>query len=157
MIVCDSGPLRYLILLGYETLLPDMFGTVIVPAVVASELTRPASPEVVRRFFFSPPIWMTFAGEAAISAEKHAGEWAAIELAQRNKAVLLIDDSDARLAAVQRRLRILGTVGLFFAAETAGRVDVVVALDRLRQTNFHFGPRLEEEVRKRLSGRPGKA
>jgi len=45
IVVADSGPLHYLILLGHVDLLQRFYGEVLVPAPVAGELTRrPARP-----------------------------------------------------------------------------------------------------------------
>lgn len=44
IVIADSSPLRYLIVMGKQDLLPRLFGETWVPAVVVDELSYPASP-----------------------------------------------------------------------------------------------------------------
>jgi predicted nucleic acid-binding protein len=46
--VADSSPLNYLIIIGFVDVLPRLFGTVVVPQQVISELIDPAAPSDVR-------------------------------------------------------------------------------------------------------------
>jgi predicted nucleic acid-binding protein len=52
IVVADSGPLHYLILLGHVDLLQRFYGEVLVPEPVAGELTTASAPDTVRE-------WMT--------------------------------------------------------------------------------------------------
>jgi len=49
IVVADSGPLHYLILLEQVELLQRFYGQVLVPKPVASELSDQAVPAIVRR------------------------------------------------------------------------------------------------------------
>jgi hypothetical protein len=44
IVVADSSPLRYLIVLGQAGLLPGMFGETWIPLAVVSELSTTATP-----------------------------------------------------------------------------------------------------------------
>lgn len=48
IVVADTGPLHYLILIGQIDLLPRLFGAVAVPITVAGELRHPGAPVAVR-------------------------------------------------------------------------------------------------------------
>ncbi len=54
-VVADTGPLRYLILIGQIDILPRLFGGVAVQATVTSELRCPGTPATVRAWIASPP------------------------------------------------------------------------------------------------------
>ena len=57
-VVCDMGPLHYLVLMGVEHVLPRLFTRVLTPAVALVEMRRPEAPEPVRRWAGSPPGWL---------------------------------------------------------------------------------------------------
>ena len=48
IVVADSGPLHYLILLDHTELLRRFYGRVVVPDAVASELSSAGAPLIVR-------------------------------------------------------------------------------------------------------------
>jgi predicted nucleic acid-binding protein len=58
IVVADSGPLHYLILLEQIELLRRFYGQVLVPEPVASELSAAGVPAVVREWITKPPTWV---------------------------------------------------------------------------------------------------
>ncbi len=50
LVVADSSPVQYLVLIGQAELFPKLFGQVVVPGEVARELTREKAPQLLRRF-----------------------------------------------------------------------------------------------------------
>jgi hypothetical protein len=48
IIVADSAPLHYLVLLDLQDLLPQLYGDVLVPTAVVSELSSAGAPKKVR-------------------------------------------------------------------------------------------------------------
>lgn len=58
IVVADSGPLHYLILLQHIELLRRFYGQVLVPEPVASELSAAGAPVMVREWITEPPIWV---------------------------------------------------------------------------------------------------
>ena len=48
VVIADSSPLNYLTLIGLVDVLHRLYGTVIVPQQVITELTDPAAPHEVR-------------------------------------------------------------------------------------------------------------
>jgi predicted nucleic acid-binding protein len=82
--------------------------------------------------------------DAAGGMEKlEAGEKAAILLAQSAGAdVILLDEKSARRAAADRGLLVAGTLAVLGRASLQGLVDLTLAIDRLRKTNFRYSPAL---------------
>ena len=58
LVVADTGPLNYLLLIDAIDLLPKLFEKIFVPAAVHRELTHPAAPEPVRRWATRVPQWL---------------------------------------------------------------------------------------------------
>jgi hypothetical protein len=50
LVISDTSPLRYLILIGQADLLPALYSEVLIPEAVADELNQPATPDPVRRW-----------------------------------------------------------------------------------------------------------
>ena len=63
IVVADSGPLHYLILLEHVDLLRRFYGQVLVPEPVASELSAAEAPSVVREWIMKPPAWVDVRAE----------------------------------------------------------------------------------------------
>jgi predicted nucleic acid-binding protein len=73
-----------------------------------------------------------------------AGGKAAILLAQLASAdVVLIDEKSARRAAADRGLRVAETLAVLGEASLRGLVDLTMAIDRLRKTNFRYSALLK--------------
>lgn len=103
LVVADSSPINYLILIGHIDLLPALFEKVILPAAVRNELASRKAPPVVRDWIAIPPAWLevrdTPPGEPDDASLKgiDAGERAAIQLASALHAdLLLMDDRKGR-------------------------------------------------------------
>jgi predicted nucleic acid-binding protein len=58
IVVADTGPINYLILIGELELLPALYSRVLIPPAVQRELTREASPEAVRTRIADAPKWL---------------------------------------------------------------------------------------------------
>lgn len=58
IVISDASPLHYLILIGQEQLLLQMFGRVIVPTAVLRELQRDAAPQAVKASVGYSPKWL---------------------------------------------------------------------------------------------------
>lgn len=147
IVVVDTGPLRYLILICRVGVLPRLFGVVSVPATVAGELRHPNSPAAVRAWTAAPPPWFTVHPDPAELASGlrrlDPGEQAAIALAQVLGARLLLMDDRAGVAAARERgFRVTGTLGVLADAAAQGLLDLAAAFEALRATNFHHPPDL---------------
>lgn len=147
IVVADTGPLRYLILIRHVEVLPRLFGGVSIPATVADELRQPASPEAVRRWMAGPPHWLATHPDplepAAELVRLDPGERAAIALARELGAGLLLIDDRAGVAAARRQgFRVTGTLGVLADAAREGLLDLAAAFAALRATNFHYASAL---------------
>jgi len=143
IVVADSGPLHYLILLDHTELLRRFYGRVLVPDAVASELSSAAAPPIVRSWIEQPPSWVDVVqvGSEAVQAitdELDIGERSAIALAATLGAdLLLIDEAAGRAEARRRNLRVTGTLGVLRAGAEQGLVDVPELIGRLKATSFY--------------------
>ena len=152
IVVADSGPLHYLILLQHIELLQRFYGQVLVPEPVAGELSAAGAPAVVREWITKPPTWVDVrpvASEAVstITDDLDFGERAAIALAERVHAdLLLIDEAAGRAEAKRRHLRVTGTLGVLRAGAEQGLVNVPELLERLKATSFYLDETLLNAV-----------
>jgi predicted nucleic acid-binding protein len=58
VVVADTSPLNYLILIGEASILPELYTEIFIPDVVAAELCDPEAPEPVRKWAAHPPSWL---------------------------------------------------------------------------------------------------
>lgn len=127
--VSDSSPLHYLILIGEERLLPSLFGRIIIPSGVQSELSTPRAPIAVKTFLASPPAWLEVRAITIpfddVLAQLDQGEQESITLAREIMAdVLLIDEVKGRTAATHFGLRTIGTLRILYDAAVRGLCDL---------------------------------
>ena len=116
-VVCDAGPLIHLDELGWVDLLSD-FESVLIPRSVLREVERHRpglesvegiAAEVVAVSIVATPDFATLIRTLALGT----GEQAALSLAlSRGGALMLTDDSAARLAANALGVRAYGTLGI---------------------------------------------
>jgi predicted nucleic acid-binding protein len=143
IVVADSGPLHYLILLDHADLLHRFYGAVLVPEAVAVELSAGSAPLVVRDWMSRAPSWLTVVPVdsdkvQAVTDELDLGERAAIALAGTMHAdLLLIDEAAGRAEAKRRNLRVTGTLGVLRAAAELGLVDAPGLILRIKATSFY--------------------
>ena len=139
LVIADTGPVNYLILIGHIDVLPRMFERVVLPTAVQSELSNPFAPPAVQRWIADFPAWLEIAQTPAVPLLTgiHKGEAAAIALAVALHAdLLLMDDRRGLRAAKQQGLRVTGTLGILDLAAQRGLAKFAQAVERLRQTNF---------------------
>jgi len=150
IVVCDMGPLHYLVLIDSEYILPRLFTRVLTPPAVLAEMSHPETPEPVRRWAFSPPQWLEVKEPAHIEdipslgtkGGRGAGEKAAIALASEEQAdAILMDDKTGRREAKERGLELLWMLEVLEEAAERGLItDLAQKLDHLEQkTHFYVG------------------
>lgn len=153
IVIADTGPINYLILIGEIELLPALYERVAVPPSACEELGRLRAPEVVRAWIAQPPSWLEILAPTRSPdvglAHLDAGERDAILLAQELAAdQIVIDEIRGRREAQRRGLHFTGTLGVLAAGAEQGLVDVRMAVDRLRQTSFY----ISADILDRLTG-----
>ena len=139
LVIADTGPVNYLILIGHIDVLPRMFERVALPTAVQSELSNSLAPPAVQRWIADFPAWLEIAQTPAVPLLTgiHKGKAAAIALAAAMHAdLLLMDDRRGLRAAKQQGLRVTGTLGILDLAAQRGLAKFAQAVERLRQTNF---------------------
>ena len=152
LVVADTGPLNYLVLIEQIELLPALFEKVFVPQTVRDELRHHEAPETVRRWIAEPPPWVEIVASGHNRDDptlRHLddGERAAIQLAERIGAdLLLIDDRDG--AAVARRMgfAVTGTLGILDIAAHRGLIRLNDAVERLKTTSFRYRPEVVDAL-----------
>ena len=111
LVVSDTSPLNYLILIKCQEVLPAIFGKILIPSQVIEELQRLKAPIAVRNWANSLPDWVqVLPGDSARFPALNDGEAAALALALDFGAGLLVDDADARLVAAEAGVVAVGTV-----------------------------------------------
>jgi predicted nucleic acid-binding protein len=152
IVVADASPLHYLILVDQIALLERLYGSVFVPEAVAAELRAARAPALVRAWMAEPPPWVQIvlvsSDEAAsVVGWLDAGERAAIALAERIRAgLILIDDAEGKAEATRRKFRVTGTLGVLRAGADEGVIDVPDVLARLSATTFYSDQALLERL-----------
>lgn len=147
IVVADTSPLNYLVLIGQIELLPQLYGEVLIPKAVREELSATDAPESVRNWIGGKPSWLKVETLteplAAELLELHQGEAEAIALAEKLAAtLLLIDEREGREAAARRGLSITGLLGVLRDAAGRGLIDLPDALADLSRTTFRAAPKL---------------
>ena len=142
--ICNTSPISNLIQLDALSLLGGLFARIIIPPEVTEELD--AGAEVLGA-------WREAAGATVIeilpvtntdlikelSATLHGGEAAAIALAlQIPDAVLLIDETDGRKAAMRLGLKLVGTVGILMRAKEQRLIERVEPYLQALRTKARF-------------------
>ena len=147
IIVADTSPLNYLVLLGHIEILADIYGEVVVPHTVMEELQDSDAPAEVRAWAATPPRWLFistlhFLRDPAMD-RLDRGEQDAILLAESIRAErLIIDDLEGRREAAHRGIPVIGTLGILAEAARRNLLDLPQALSALQATNFHVAPEL---------------
>ena len=141
IIVSNTSPINYLILIGHINLLPELFQQIIIPQAVYSELSDASAPSPVQAWIATPPDWLKIQPVSqpsdAIVDLLDPGERAAILLAQElNADLLLLDDMKARRTATERGLAITGILGILDQAATMKLIDLPAAVQNLQSTSF---------------------
>ena len=141
IVVSDTTPLRYLMLLGRIELLTRLFGDVHCPDVVLRECGHQQAPAALREWSTSVPRWIVVEEVRVIDPDLEFlddGEAAAITLGRRLGAeLLLIDERDGRRCAAALGFAVAGTLNIIAEAGRRGWLDFHAEVARLRhETNF---------------------
>ena len=147
IVVADTSPLNYLILIDRISILETLYTRILVPHAVHDELLRSKAPAAVRAWAINPPVWVELLSPSTtptvLLAKLDLGEAEAIALAEQLRADwLLIDEADGRDEATRRGLRTIGTLGILRDAHRAGLLNFSDDVIRLRQNGFYIGQSL---------------
>jgi len=145
LVIADTGPINYLVLIERIDLLPALFQKVILPSAVQRELDDRDTPSSVRDWIAHPPAWVEVRETPGQYADDESlrglddGEQAAIALAAALKAdLLLMDDREGVIVARSKGLAVTGTLGVLSLAARRHLVDLAESFARLKRTNFRY-------------------
>ena len=149
IVIADTSPLNYLILIDAVNILPSLYGKVYVAPACARELATPEAPEQVRLWYKNRPKWLVITAPRDASDPRldhlDVGEREAIALAIELSAdLVLIDERDGRVAARTCGLTVAGTLRVLADAAAIGLIDLPASFGKLRSTSFRADPRLME-------------
>lgn len=148
IVVADASPLIVLVNIGCVDVLPKLFQEVTIPPQIAVELASTLRPQAVRDFIAHRPSWLIERKPAGTEKipKLDLGEREAISLARELHAeLLLIDEVLGRKAALGRKLRIAGTIGVLEMAAAAKMVDLADVFERVKKTDFWISHQLLDE------------
>lgn len=150
VVVSDTTPLHYLILVGQDSVLETLHGRVFIPPGVLAELGHASAPVRISKWAAKPPAWVTVAAPETIPGRYDAlgfGERQALALAVEIKAdLVLLDDKVARRAALRDLIKVKGTLGIVADAAKAGLLDFVETVKALQRTSMHLDQEFVREI-----------
>jgi len=111
VVVSDTTPLHYLILVEREFILPKLYGKVIVPPGVLEELSHASAPVKISDWATHPPAWVEVSIPKSIPERYDVldfGERQALALAfEINAELVLLDDKVARRFAQRESMKVI--------------------------------------------------
>jgi predicted nucleic acid-binding protein len=142
LVITDTSPLHYLVLIQHSEIIRALFGSILIPPVVAEELQHSSTPPPVRAWMSSPPPWLEIRPpQQTLEApllRLGAGERNAILLGREIGAdLLLMDDLAGREEAERRAFAVMGTLRVLeLGAERA--MLLPAAIVKVQATSFYL-------------------
>lgn len=165
IVVSDTSPICYLVLIDAMDLLPQLYGQVIIPQAVCLELGASGAPPVLQEWINNPPPWLIFQSVEVVNDQSLSsldfGERHAIFLAEKLEADLIIlDEREARKVAASKNLKVIGLLGVLYQAALRDLIDLAESIKHLRKTSFRASSslldllltRYQNEINNRISG-----
>ncbi len=154
IVVTDTSVVLNRCLIGQESLLSRLFGTIVAPLAVVNEFERLSNVDSRFQGLLFPAFIEksdTPAIEPSLLPVKRlqAGEIAALSLAFYRKAdAVLMDELAGRAAAKSLGLRAIGLLGVLLKAKERDLIpDLKPLLDRLEnEAEFWIGPSLRNQI-----------
>lgn len=156
IVICDTSPILYLILINQIELLPRLYNRIIIPHIVAEEMQASGAPSPLKMWIANPPPWLEIQATPPMDQPDlkrlHPGEQAAILLARSmNANLLIVDDLAARQAAQKQGIQIIGLLGILGEAGQRNWIDFPATLKQLlSMTNFRASPQLVQDLLKKF-------
>lgn len=156
VIVADTTPLNYLVLIEQMEVLYQLFGEVMIPEAVLTELRHPKAPAAVTAWLQNLPHWLRVVKVTQVddTIQLGHGEIEAISLAiEKQVSIVLMDERRGRAAAEARGLLPIGTLNILDLADERGLLDGVTSLGALKQTTFRADQELLDRFEARMMAR----
>lgn len=153
IVVADTSPINYLILIDAVGVLPELYQSVFIPEAVFAELQAVETPEKVRDWISNLPDWFSVKRATLLLdselSELDKGEREAIALVEElNADALIIDELAGRKEAKRRGIFIIGTLGILNSAAEKHLLDLPDTLAKLQQTSFRASEKLIADLLK---------
>lgn len=156
IVVADTSPLIALTRIGSLALLPKLLGEIIIPKAVADECLSDMSRQdsaAIKKAITNKILKVTTNPDTVVYHNLcnilDAGEAAAIALAVKLKAGLLIDEKLGRNAAIKQNLKIIGTAGILLLAKEKRLIKKVKPLiNELCKSGYFLSADLVESILK---------
>jgi predicted nucleic acid-binding protein len=151
IVVSDTSPLNYLILIDFQDVLPTLFGQIIIPQAVLNELQHTKTPEKIKHWIAAKPAWLEVRNARSSPGNKlenlDYGEREAIFLAEELSAdAILIDEKDGRREAARLGFITIGTLSVLDRAAETNLISFAEAIDKLRKTPFREPKQIVEAL-----------
>jgi predicted nucleic acid-binding protein len=149
LVVSDTSPLNYLVLVDAIEFLPALFSEVAVPPIVLAELSHHRSPLAVRTWANAPPTWLQVRTPRKVEAIAglHRGETEAIALVEELHAdALLVDEYAAMQVATERGIAVIRTISVLAKVIALGKLDLEQTIEKLQKTNFRGPVEMVEQL-----------
>jgi predicted nucleic acid-binding protein len=147
--VSNTSPLLYLHQLRQLELLEQLYGKIIVPAGVVTELAAGKAlghdvPDV-KAVSWIEMVQVPSADLLLLATDLGNGEREAIALAQQRNIRVLLDDALARRHADLMGVRVTGTLGVLLKAKRAGHLPSIAGLiEQLTALGFYLAPQTRD-------------
>ena len=144
----DTSPCIGLARLGLLEILPKVFGGILVPEMVVTELMSGMALDNAWQVIQLPGVTIIqsnaiprVAAGIQLASQLHAGEREVISLARGRPCTAIIDDGHARSIAAQLGVHVIGTVGLLQLAKRRGLIpEIRPLLESLAASGFRIAP-----------------
>jgi predicted nucleic acid-binding protein len=151
IVIADTSPLNYLILIDKINLLHILYEEITIPEAVFTELQATKTPEKVKGWITHRPKWLCIQKITSVLdkqlCELHLGEAEAIALAEElNAAGIIIDEKEGRKIAIERGLTVTGLLGVLRDASSRNLINLEATLNDLEKTAFRVSPILVREL-----------
>jgi len=156
IVIADTTPFNYLVQMGHVEMMRVLYEEIYIPVEVWAELTDLGTPAKVRQWAAELPVWIRVSRETQTDDPEllalDAGECAAIALALRLKAgLLLLDERVGRAVAVRKGVPVSGTLGVLRDGANRGLIHFEDAVAELLGLGFRASPGVIDEARRDLA------
>jgi predicted nucleic acid-binding protein len=156
IVICDTSPICYLLLIEQIQILSQLFTQITIPPAVQKELLAEQTFSQIQVWIADLPPWVNLQPVPQLldnlPPNLGAGEREAISLAVSLQSNLIIlDDWDARQAALSQGLTVTGLLGVLYRAGTQDLLDFYNSINRLQQTSFRASPALIQQFLEKYS------
>ena len=148
-VISNTTPLIGLSEIGCLNLLKKLYGEILIPTAVLSEIKSEPSKSLVKNSDFIRVLSISDTNADKIFSSKlHAGEKEVILLAEKLKAdLLLMDDNAAKKTAKFMGMKVTGTLGILLKAKQNGYIsEIKPFLIRLTDTGFFVSEKIYQFV-----------